>query len=108
MSGELHLGDEVTQYGNGNIGIIKGQGASDPQLALRELIAVVNVMRKQVSPTDRQIIDESLDLFGSGRSLEKGTLRRALSNVAGVAAVVGQVGVPVIDSVRKVMAAFGV
>lgn len=40
-------------------------------------------------------------------NVEKGTLRRSLSNIAGVAAMVGQVGVPVIESVRAVMAAFG-
>jgi hypothetical protein len=40
--------------------------------------------------------------------VKKGTLRRALGNIAGVAAMVGQVGVPVIEGVREVMAAFGI
>ncbi len=53
-------------------------------------------------------IDESVSTIGTGDHVEAGTLRRALGNIAGVATMVGQVGVPVIDAVRKVMAAFGI
>jgi hypothetical protein len=49
-----------------------------------------------------------MNTIGTAENVEKGTLRRALGNIAGVAAMVGQVGVPVIESVRQVMAAFGV
>jgi hypothetical protein len=47
---------------------------------------------------------ETIEAGGNG---DKGALRRALGNIAGVAAVVGEVGVPVIEAIRKVMAAFG-
>jgi hypothetical protein len=107
MSGNLHYGDNVTQHGNHNVGIIKNQGPADPQAAFREMIIAVQVLRGQVSTADRQVIDESMKAIGTGDNVEKGTLRRALSNIAGVATVVGQVGVPVIESVRAVMAALG-
>jgi hypothetical protein len=107
MSGKWHFGDEVTQYGDHNVGMIKNQGPADPQAAFRDMIRAVQVLRGQVSPADRAVIDESMTAIGTGGNVEKGTLRRALGNIAGVATMVGQVGGPVIASVRAVMAAFG-
>jgi hypothetical protein len=43
----------------------------------------------------------------TGANVEPQPLRRALGNLAGIATVVGQVGTPVVEAVRKVMAAFG-
>jgi hypothetical protein len=106
MTSNYYGGQHVTQYGSGNVGInngINAQGA--PQDALRELVDAVNALRGQVSPADREIIDGSMRSVGPG--VEQGTLRRALGQLAGVATVVGQVGVPVVEAVRKVMAAFG-
>jgi hypothetical protein len=107
MSGNYHFGDEVTQYGDHNVGMIKNQGPADPQAAFREMINAVQALRGQVSAADRQVIDESMNTIGTGDNVEKGTLRRALGNIAGIATMVGQVGVPVIESIHKVMAAFG-
>lgn len=107
MSNEFHFGDEVTQYGAHSIGMIKNQGPADPREAFREMINAVQVLRGQVSVADRQVIDESMRVIGAGDNVEKGTLRRALANIAGVATMVGQVGVPVIQSVHAVMAAAG-
>jgi hypothetical protein len=107
MSGNFHFGDEVTQYGDHNVGMIKNQGPADPQAAFRDMVSAIQVLRGQVSPADRQVIDESMQAIGTGGNVEKGTLRRALGNIAGVATMVGQVGVPVIEAVRAVMAAFG-
>jgi hypothetical protein len=102
-----HFGDEVTQHGDHNIGMIKNQGPVDPQLAWREMINAVQVMQGQVSAGDRQTIDESMKVIRSADQAEPGVTRRALANIAGVATMVGQVGVPVVEAVRKVMAAFG-
>jgi hypothetical protein len=107
MSSEFHFGDEVTQYGAHSIGMIKNQGAADPQAAFREMFNAVQVLRGQVSVADRQVIDESMKAIGTGGNVEKGTLRRALGSIAGVATMVGEVGVPVIQSIHAVMAAFG-
>ena len=107
MSSNFHYGDEVTQYGDHNIGMIKNQGPADPQAAFREMINAVQVLRGQVSTVDGQVIDESMKAIGTGANVEKSTLRRALGNIAGVATMVGQVGLPVIESVRAVTAALG-
>jgi hypothetical protein len=107
MSSSYHFGDEVTSYGDHNIGMIKNQCAVDPQTAWREMINAVRVLQGQVSATDRQVIDESMTIIASGDKVESGTLRRALGNIAGIATMVGQVGVPVVEAVRKVMTAFG-
>ena len=72
------------------------------------MISLVQTLRGQVTAVDRQVIDESMDTIGTGNNVEKGALRRALSNIAGIAAMVGEFGVPVIESIRRVMAAFGV
>lgn len=111
MSGNYHYGDEVTQYGDHNIGMIKNQSPADPQTAFREMINAVQILRTQVSPADRQVIDESLHAMsptGAAGTVEPSTLRRALGAIAGVATMVGQTGAPVIEAVRQVMAAFGV
>lgn len=108
MSSNYHVGDEVTQYGDHNIGIVKNQGSADPQVLLQEMIILVQALRGQVTAVDRRVIDESMDVIDMGGNAEKGTLRRALQSIAGIAAMVGEFGVPVIESVRKVMTAFGV
>jgi hypothetical protein len=72
------------------------------------MINAVRVLQGQVSATDRQVIDESMTIIGSGDKVESGTLRRALGNIAGIATMVGQVGVPVVEAVREVMTAFGI
>ena len=103
-------GNQVNQSGNaksGDISMAQNQGPADPQATLREMINAVQVLRGQVSAADRQVIDESMAAIGTGRNVEKGTLRRALANISGVATMVGRVGLPVIESVRAVMAAFG-
>ncbi|MFK0152506.1 hypothetical protein ACIQVK_10570 [Streptomyces sp. NPDC090493] len=106
--GSFHIGDSVTQTGGiGNTGINKGQGAVDPQAAFRDMIQAIQVMRGQVSTEDQRVIDDSLRVVGSGANVEPGTLRRALGAIAGVATVVGEVGVPVVEAVRRVLALFG-
>jgi hypothetical protein len=100
----IHFGDNVIQSGDHNIGVIKNQ---DPQMALRELVSLAAILRGQVPEGDRGVIDESIETIQSGGHRDKGALRRALGTIAGIAAVAGEVGVPVIEAVRKVTAAFG-
>ena len=108
MSTNYHIGDSVTQYGDGNTGIVKSQPAADPASALRELTRLVQVLREQVPSADRQVIDESMRAIGTGHNVDKGTMRQALSKIAGIAALVGEVGAPVIGAIRAVMAGFGI
>ncbi|QHC26450.1 hypothetical protein [Streptomyces sp. GS7] len=107
MSGDFHFGDRVEQYGDHNTGIIKNQGPTDPRSAFRDMIATIQVLRNQVPAEDREIIDESLRAIGTGQDVPHGTLRRALTNISGVATMIGAAGVPVIESVRRVIEALG-
>jgi hypothetical protein len=106
MNGD-HYGDDVFQIGNNNVGIIKHQGPADPQAALREMIAAAQALRDQLSAADREVIDESMNSIGKGANVPEQRLRRALSNIAGVATIVGQAGVPLIEAIRNVTKAFG-
>lgn|GEM_PF-5743505 len=106
MTSNYFGGYHVTQHGDHNLGMINNS-SPDPQAALREMIEAVRVLRGQVGPADRVVIDESMRTIGTGANVERRSLRRALGELAGMATVVGQVGAPVIDAVRKVMAAFG-
>lgn len=103
-------GQQFNMYGGQNVGINYGtynSAPAAPQESLRELVEAVNALRAQVSPADREVIDTSMRTVGAGTGAQPGPLRQALTQLAGVATVVGQVGVPVIEAVRKVMAAFG-
>jgi hypothetical protein len=107
-------GDQVFQVGDHSIGIIKYQAGEPPQaapgearVALAELNAAVAALRSQVSTDDRRVMDGAMETIGSGVGSDKGRLRRALTSIAGIAALVGDVGAPVVEAIRKVTAAFG-
>lgn len=108
MTSNYYGGNHFTVKGHHNTGMINNNHApEDPHVVLREMIAAVNLFRTQVPPADRAVIDQSVRAIGSGEQVEKQVFRRALGNIAGIATVVGEVGAPVIETVRKVMAAFG-
>jgi hypothetical protein len=103
-----HYGDNITQYGKRSIGKVSYQAPADLRLALLEIIRLAEELRGQVSVADCQVIDESVEILGGGDTVDHGSLRRALSSIAGIATIVGEVGVPVIEAVRKVITALGV
>lgn len=80
-------------------------GAADGGAAYQELLRAVNDLRSRVSAADRQALDEQLSIVAAGPQQDQGTLRRALTAIAGVATVVGEVGAPVITAVRAVLGA---
>jgi hypothetical protein len=100
-------GDQYNQYGEHSVGRIQNYGPADPGAAYQQMLRAVQVLRGQLSPADRVLVDEQLGVLSAGPEQDPGTLRRALGTVAGVAAVVGQVGAPVIEAVRQVMSALG-
>jgi hypothetical protein len=100
-----NIGEQYNVSGEGNIGKQVNYGAPEADAALRELVQAVEAMREQVSAVDRRAIDESLATVRRGETARPGGVRQALSNLAGIAVVVGQVGAPVIEAVRKVMVA---
>ncbi|MEA5359249.1 hypothetical protein VA596_06860 [Amycolatopsis sp., V23-08] len=111
MSGTYHYGDSYggdrVEVSGSGIGKIVQHGPVDQQAAFRDLLEAVQALRAQVSDPDRQVIDESLATLQAPRP-EPAKLRRALGAVSGVALMVGQVGAPVAEAVRKVMTALGV
>ena len=108
MTGNYHIGDRIVQHGPHSIGMIKNQAPADPRTAFHEMIDAVQAFRMSVPPADRRTIDESLQTIQSpATAAGRDGLRRALANVAGLAALVGQAGVPVIESIRKVATALG-
>jgi hypothetical protein len=111
VSGDVYnvSGDSVAQFGGqGNIGKIVNQASADSRIALEEVIRLAEALRGQVSPAEVQVINESVGVLRSERISDHNTLRRALGNIARIAALVGQVGAPVIVAVRSVMSAFGI
>ncbi|MFJ1766488.1 hypothetical protein ACIOD2_39590 [Amycolatopsis sp. NPDC088138] len=104
--GDQFVGDKFEVHDHG-IGKIVHQGPPDQQAAFRELLDAVQALRPRVSGTDRQVVDESLATLQAPQPPEPARLRRALGAVSGVAMMVGQVGAPVVEAVRKVMAALG-
>lgn len=111
MSGNSYniSGDSVVQFGGrNNIGKIVNQAPADPSAALEEVIRLAEALRGQVPPSDAQVIDESVGVLRYGDASDHNTLRQALGNIAGIAALVGQVGAPVIEAVRSVLSALGI
>jgi hypothetical protein len=106
VTSNYYGGNHVTQHGDHNTGMVNNVQAG-PQATLQEMVRLAEVLRGRVDPVDRQVIDDSLREIGSGAGADKGAFRRALGGLAGVAAVVGEVGAPVVEAVRKVTAAFG-
>ncbi|MER7051675.1 MULTISPECIES: hypothetical protein [unclassified Streptomyces] len=100
-------GDSVTQFGNQNIGIIKNQGAVDPQAALQQMIGAALSLREQVSADDRAVIDTALDVIRDQGPADPGRFRQALAGIAGIAALVGEVGAPALGAATRLMEALG-
>lgn len=108
------MGDSVDMFGGtGNFGIVKGhatvnQGVGNPAdtaQALRDLRSAVESMRSHVNTDDSDGLDEALaDL---DLQAEPKAFRRALGRIAGIAVLVGRIGVPVITAVEAVRAAVG-
>ncbi|MFD7667128.1 hypothetical protein [Streptomyces sp. NPDC059788] len=96
----------IQNGGIGNIGIDKSRSPGNSHPSFQEMLREIRILRERVSPEDRQVIDHSLQALGAGENAEPGTVRRALNAVAGVATMVGEVGVPVVEAVRRVLSLF--
>ncbi|MFF3967178.1 hypothetical protein ACFYZI_37200 [Streptomyces griseorubiginosus] len=112
--GDVQIGDVVNIHGgSGHIGIVKNHnqnlnnGPVHQQVEFQDLIRAVESLRGRVSADDREVLDGALDAIGTGEPVQPGVLRRALTSIAGVAAVVGDIGVPVGAAVQKVLALLG-
>ncbi|MET3986637.1 hypothetical protein [Streptomyces sp. PvR034] len=98
-----HVGDNVHVSGTGNIGKISNtyHAPQDPQLALAELLRLVEALRGRVTGDDLADVDASLETVRAGQTAGPGAVRRALDTIHRVATVVGEVGVPVIAAIAQ-------
>lgn len=103
-----YYGDYINQYGGHNIGKIVNESSAEQKSALLEIIRLAEDLRAHVSADANQAIDESVAIIRHGDTVERGSLRRALQSLAGIASLVGEVGVPVIEAIHKVLTALGV
>ncbi|NBH05982.1 hypothetical protein [Amycolatopsis sp. SID8362] len=74
--------------------------------ALRELADAIELMKPRLDAEEAAEVDEAHAVIVDGKS-EPGLLKRAAKKILGVATFAGEVGAPVVEAVRKVLAAFG-
>ncbi|WP_370970196.1 hypothetical protein [Amycolatopsis sp. cg9] len=74
--------------------------------ALRELAEAIELMKPRLDADEAAEIDEAHAVIVDGKS-EPGLLKRAAKKILGVATFAGEVGAPVVEAVRKVLAALG-
>lgn len=106
-------GDHVTMHGgSGNVGIDKRITPAQKlppavQEALRELLTLVQELRAQVPPVSASTLEHSLPVLRAEANVQPQERHRALLAVAGIAATVGAVGVPVVEAINKVLELLG-
>lgn len=106
-------GDHVTMNGgSGNVGIDKRvtpaqELPQDVEEALRELLSLIQTLRAQVPPVSSDTLDDLLPALRTEADVQPPERHRALLAVAGIAATVGALGVPVIEAVNKVLELMG-
>ncbi|MGW0732679.1 hypothetical protein [Streptomyces sp. NPDC002851] len=108
-------GDHVAMHGgSGNVGIDKRvtpapELAQAVQEALRELLTLVEELRAQVpqASASASTLDDSLPVLRAEADVPPQERHRALLAVAGIAATVGAVGVPVVEAINKVLELMG-
>ncbi|MFF8834231.1 hypothetical protein [Streptomyces sp. NPDC015130] len=109
-------GDQVNMFGGqGNQGIVHHHHAPPPPAtldeALRIVVACMRELRAEVGPEDRQSFDEALPVLAADATdaaVETPVRRRALLTVAGIAAMLGTLGAPLLDSARAALELLGV
>ncbi|MFD0149205.1 hypothetical protein ACWGQ4_00960 [Streptomyces sp. NPDC055721] len=108
-----HYGDRVTMIGGtGNKGIVHHHAPqTQPTLeeALRTVVELMRVLRAEVPPEDRGSFDEALPVLAADEAATAPPVRRrALLTVAGIAAMLGAVGTPLLDAARAALELLGV
>ncbi|MFB8203755.1 hypothetical protein [Kitasatospora purpeofusca] len=116
MSGDHFHGDVVNMIGGtGNRGIVHhhAPGADSVRAtdeltrAVQELITLLGELRNDVAPMAAESIDEALPAIVVGPQAVPRERHQALMAVAGIAATVGAVGVPVVEAVQRVLGLLG-
>ncbi|MFG2330081.1 hypothetical protein ACGFMM_10685 [Streptomyces sp. NPDC048604] len=111
-SGNHNYGQQVNVYGGrGNHGsIVNHHAPAAPaglEDALRAVLEQAARVRGQLAPSDARSVDETLPVLDPDAPAPPEDRRRALLTVAGVAATVGAVAQPLLDSVRAALELLG-
>ncbi|MCX5405363.1 hypothetical protein OHA37_15885 [Streptomyces sp. NBC_00335] len=114
--GGIQYGDRVTiNGGQGVIGIVKNQSPTivgpqaapvTPQEALRQLERLLLELRPQVTPAGAGTIDTNLPVIVSPESGPEAR-HGALMAVLGIATLAGEIGLPIIEAVGRVLELLG-
>ncbi|MFC5200590.1 hypothetical protein [Streptomyces kaempferi] len=103
-------GDYIHQVGDGNAGkvvhsgtgdIVIGDRTGDRPKVVNAVIEEIKALRQHLDARDQEVVDASVEELASNPS--PGRMRILLQQVAGIAAVVGEVGAPVISAIKAVM-----
>ncbi|MEU9856928.1 hypothetical protein [Streptomyces sp. NPDC047974] len=111
MSDSTHHyhGDVVNMHGGqGNQGIVHHHApapALTPEQALAAVRELAEALRTQLPDADREALDEGL--AGLDEAAAGPERRRTLLAIAGIAATVGTLGQPLLDSVRAALELLG-
>ncbi|MEU3691015.1 hypothetical protein [Streptomyces narbonensis] len=107
-------GDAVIIHdGTGHQGIVHNYAAppQPPTLeeALRTVVALMRELRAEVGPEDQRSFDDALPVLAADEAAAAPPVqRRALLTVAGIAALLGTVGTPLLDAARAALELLGV
>ncbi|MET9463406.1 hypothetical protein ABZY44_01040 [Streptomyces sp. NPDC006544] len=107
-------GDSYTQHGAGSIGRAShtgsgdivaggkyGGGAAPDASAVEKLLAEVQEMRQHLDASDRAEVDAAVEEISSNPPEER--FQRLLRTFSGIAALIGEAGVPVISAVKALL-----
>lgn len=107
----LHVGDNVTIVGGQNHhGIVHHNYAPQRTLEeqLTEVVRLAQVLRGDVSDAaDRAALDGALPALAADAATEPATRRRSLMALAAIAATIGTVGEPLLNSVKAALELLG-
>ncbi|MEU0406172.1 hypothetical protein ABZ318_39480 [Streptomyces sp. NPDC006197] len=101
-----YYGDAVNIHGGrGHTGIVHHHHAPQATLeeTLRAVVELARALRGAVPEEDRASIDDALPVLTDGPAAEPAARRRSLMALAAVAATVGAIGQPLLDSVRAAL-----
>ncbi|MDT3725125.1 hypothetical protein ROS62_09540 [Streptomyces sp. DSM 41972] len=107
-------GDHIQQYGSGNIGKAEHTGSGDIVTggknvgvaeggpALQALLAEIERLRPHLATADQAEVDAAAGAIAEETSAER---RRSLvQRISGIAALVGEVGLPVVAAGKALLA----
>ncbi|MFJ9805398.1 hypothetical protein [Streptomyces wuyuanensis] len=115
-SDSFYYGDNVNMNNSiGSTGMVKHVAApnaspalsAELQEAVQELLRLVADLREQLPPASTQVLDASLPNATGDAAIPAQTRRSALTSIAGIAAVAGPLGQPIIDTVTQILELLG-